>query len=78
MDVSDIFYFFSARGRGRGVRGDREGGGGRFLLKKSQEGGGGLQGGWGGEGAGRVPDGPNTVSGSTVSDTELSEFFWAH
>ena len=24
------------------------------------------------------PNGPNTVSGSTVSNTELSEFFWAH
>ena len=23
-------------------------------------------------------NGPNTVSGSTVSNTELSEFFWAH
>ena len=25
-----------------------------------------------------VGNGPNTVSGSTVSNTELSEFFWAH
>ena len=30
-----------------------------------------------GEG-GRIGNGPNTVSGSTVSNTELSEFFWAH
>ena len=25
-----------------------------------------------------IGNGPNTVSGSTVSNTELSEFFWAH
>ena len=28
-----IFFIFSARGRGRGVRGAKRGGGGRFLLK---------------------------------------------
>ena len=36
VDVSDIFYFFfifSAPGRQRKVRGDREGGGSVFLLK---------------------------------------------
>ena len=38
-DVSDIFYFFSALGRGGGVRGDRERGGVRFLLKIPGEGG---------------------------------------
>ena len=27
---------------------------------------------------GSLGNGPNTVSGSTVSNTELSEFFWAH
>ena len=26
----------------------------------------------------KLGNGPNTVSGSTVSNTELSEFFWAH
>ena len=25
-----------------------------------------------------IGNGPNTVSESTVSDTELSEFYWAH
>ena len=34
VDVSDIFYFFSARGGGRGSLRHRDGGGGvDFLLK---------------------------------------------
>ena len=54
VDVSDIFNFFSARGRGRGSPRRREGGG-NFLLKIP--GGGGGSPGWvgaGGRGAGRV------------------------
>ena len=47
MDVSGIFYFFSAQGGEGGVWGDREGGG-WFLLKISQEGGGSPGGGGGG------------------------------
>ena len=31
-----------------------------------------------GGGGAMVGNGPNTVSGSTVSNTELSEFFGAH
>ena len=53
VDVSDIFYFFSARGRGRGSSRRQEEGGGSTFYKKSQEGGGSL--GWvgaGGEGPG--------------------------
>ena len=38
-DVSDIFNFFLLGGRGGGVRGDREGGGGSVFYSKSQEGG---------------------------------------
>ena len=38
VGVSDIFYFFSARGRGRGSLG-RQGGGCWFFHWKSQEGG---------------------------------------
>ena len=49
VDVSDIFYFFSARGREGGVRGaGRVGGGGDFFLENPRRGGGGLPGGWGG------------------------------
>ena len=33
VDVSDIFYFFSARGGQRGVRGARREGGAFFKLK---------------------------------------------
>ena len=33
MDISDIFYFFSARERGRGRPGQQGGGGVGFLLK---------------------------------------------
>ena len=32
----------------------------------------------GGGGGGVIGDGPSTVSESTVSNTERSEFFWAH
>ena len=39
-DVSDIFYFFFLLGDGEGgVRGRREGGGGRFLLEIPEGGG---------------------------------------
>ena len=40
MDVSDTFYFFSARGGGRGSPKRGEGGGIGFLLKIPGEGGG--------------------------------------
>ena len=33
MDVSDIFYFFSARVRGRGSPRRHEGGGGQFFIE---------------------------------------------
>ena len=58
VDVSDIVYFFfSARGSGRGSPGRQGGGGGSvFLLKIPGEGGGLPGGGWG-EGAGRVSAG---------------------
>ena len=54
VDVSDIFYFFSARGGGEGrVRGAGRAGV-DFLLKIPEGGGGGFPGGRGGRGAGRV------------------------
>ena len=40
MGVSDILYFFFARGRGRGVVEAPEGGGGSFFYGKAQKGGG--------------------------------------
>ena len=48
-DVSDIFYFFSAREGGRGVRGAGRGGGVDFQLQIP---GGGSPGGGGAEGPG--------------------------
>ena len=53
-DVSDIFYFFFAWGRGRGSPGRQGGGGSVFLLKIPGEGGGGVSKGGGREEAGKV------------------------
>ena len=53
MDVSDIFYFFSPRGRGRGCPRRRDGGGGDFSMENPRRG----VSRWvgaGGRGAGRV------------------------
>ena len=44
VGVSDIFYFFSARGGGRGSPRCRGGGGGRFFIKNSGGGWEGLRG----------------------------------
>ena len=49
MDVSDIFYFFSARRRGRGSLSRQEGGVvGFFVIENPRTGGGGLLGEGGG------------------------------
>ena len=53
VDISDIFYFFSARGSGRGSLGRQGRGGVGFLLKIQGEGGGLPEGGGGHERAGR-------------------------
>ena len=57
MDVSDIFYFFSARGRGRGSPGRQGGGVVRFVIENPRRGGGSPGGGGVSRGAGRVSAG---------------------
>ena len=77
VNVSDLSYFFSARGWGKGVWGARRGGGGGFFLWKSQEGGGCFQEGegpggclwrtgefWGGGGAKYFFSGPKRPLGT--------------
>ena len=50
VDISDIFYLFSARGRARGIRGDRERGC-RFSIENPRGGISEEKGGGGGEAA---------------------------
>ena len=64
VDVSDIFYFFSAWGRGRGSPGRQGRGGGRFFVENHRRGGG-LPRGGGGGGAGRVSAGNGGGRGAT-------------
>ena len=54
MDVSDIFYFFFVRGRGRGSSRHKEGAGGRVFIENPRRGGGSRSRGGRGRGAWRV------------------------